>query len=232
MTLDDTQKGLKDLMNSLYGKLCEKGHHQGTVYFHSKSTNFAHETFKYPCILTGAYITYRARLCLLEKIKKVVDSGYDFLYADTDSVIYGCPVTDEPALIFGEDTGKLGEWKEEGTFDLYLNNGKKKKYVLVNRNTKKYKMALSGIPKPVHKMVDHQMKTNFDRIVQDLIYVFSPESNVLIKNCKRSCVLSNRWDQQIIFNTDFCMRDTKAKVTARMWIDERKKDYRLEICSN
>lgn len=96
-------------MNSLYGKMCEKGHHRGWVYHESQIKGFTQENPKYPCILSGAFITYRARLCLLEKIKDVLDAGYDFLYADTDSVIYGCPRTDDAELIFGKDSGNLGE---------------------------------------------------------------------------------------------------------------------------
>lgn len=30
--MDDQQKGLKLLMNSLYGKMCEKAHHMGCIY--------------------------------------------------------------------------------------------------------------------------------------------------------------------------------------------------------
>lgn len=107
--LDELQTGLKLNMNSLYGKLCEKGHHKSYVYIEGKINEYNTPNPKYPCILTGSFITYRARLNLLQQIKAVLDAGYDFLYADTDSVIYGCPITDAAEKIFGKDNGNLGE---------------------------------------------------------------------------------------------------------------------------
>lgn len=107
--LQDQQEGLKILMNALYGKMCEGGHHTGIVYYESKYTKFKHDELSYPCILTGSFITYRGRLSLLQKIKAILDAGHDFLYADTDSVILGCPKDVDMTKIFGVDNGNLGE---------------------------------------------------------------------------------------------------------------------------
>lgn len=90
-------------------------------------------------------------------------------------------------------------------------------------------MALSGIPKEFHKLVKHQLKENFDRIVEDLVYIFSPTSNVLLKGCKKCAILSDRWNQTILFNADFCMRDSNAPVTDRLWILENN-NYKIEKC--
>lgn len=108
IALNDTQNGLKTLMNSLYGKMCEKGYHVNVVYNDLKFNTYKSKDRKHPCILTGSFITYRARLTLLKKIKKVLDSGYDFLYADTDSIIMGCGVDDDLTSIFGKDDGRIG----------------------------------------------------------------------------------------------------------------------------
>lgn len=75
--MDDQQKGLKLLMNSLYGKMCEKAHHTGCIYHEGEFKNFISDSSinNYPCILTGSYIIYRARLELLNKIKAVREQG-------------------------------------------------------------------------------------------------------------------------------------------------------------
>lgn len=90
-------------------------------------------------------------------------------------------------------------------------------------------MALSGIPKDFHKLVKHQLKTNFDKMVEDLIYIFSPTSNVVLKGCKKCAILSERWNQTILFNSDFCMRDSGSPITAKMKL-LKNNDYVLEKC--
>lgn len=228
-SLDDTQNGLKILMNSLYGKMCEKGHHTNVVYNQTKYEVFTNEKKVYPCILTGSFITYRARLTLLRKIKETIESGYDFLYADTDSIIMGCPVDADTTPIFGEDDGLIGHWKNEGIFDLYLNIWKKKKYFLANSETKKFKMAFSGIPKSVHRIIKNKLKEDFRETVEDLKILFSPEENILIEKSKPISVL-NVLDQQVIFNTDFAMNSQFREPTGYMKI--RDGDYTIEKCTD
>lgn len=189
-------------MNSLYGKMCEKGHHVNTVYYDLKYEIYPNPKKKYPCILTGSFITYRARLKLLKTIKQVVESGHDFLYADTDSITLGLDKGADITSIFGEKTKKLGGWKDEGTYDLYLNIFKKKKYFLANRTTKKFKLALSGIPKKVQRIFEHQLETNFERTVEDMKKIFDPNENYKFLQCKPNVSL-NLLDQLIIVNVDF-----------------------------
>lgn len=194
--------GLKVLLNSLYGKMCEKGYHVNTVYYDLKYEIYPNPKKKYPCILTGSFITYRARLKLLKTIKQVVESGHDFLYADTDSITLGCDRDADLTPIFGEKSPKLGAWKDEGTYDLYLNIFKKKKYFLVNRGTKKFKLALSGIPKKVQKILEHQLTINFEKTLEDMKKIFDPNENFRFLQCKPNASL-NFLDQMIIVNVDF-----------------------------
>lgn len=173
--LDDKQSNLKLLMNSLYGKMCEKGRLIECVYAMGEYHEFENEEEYYPCILTASYITYKSRLCLLEKIKAVIESGYDFLYADTDSVVLGCPKEADLTPIFGVNEGKLGQWKLEGTYDLFLHNGARKKYVLFDRSTEKHKIALSGIPKSICELITDKIKVDFKGGVRDMEILFNPK---------------------------------------------------------
>lgn len=105
---DTVEHGLKVLLNSIYGKMCEKGYHVNTVYYDLKYEIYQNPWKKYPCILTGSFITYRARLKLLSTILKTLEAGHDFLYADTDSITLGCDKDADLTTIFGEKTKKLG----------------------------------------------------------------------------------------------------------------------------
>lgn len=234
--LDNQQASLKLLMNALYGKLCEKGHLISCVYSGGEYHKYEEEAEYYPCILTGSFITYMGRLSLLNKIKSVLDAGHEFLYCDTDSVILACPKDVDLTSIFGVDRGNLGEWKEEGTFDLFLNKGDKKKYALFNRRDKslsiedRYKLALSGIHKSVQEIIKDQLKLNFDRVMADICTMFNPKNNVLIKNCKPLHVQSNKGGQQIIYNTDFLMNRRLKRLTHVMTLGVD--DYQLKKCEN
>lgn len=229
--LDDQQKGLKLLMNSLYGKMCEKGHHTSVVYYQSKYTKFKQDNAKLPCILTGSFITYRGRLSLLQKIKAVIEAGHDFLYADTDSVVLGCHKDADMTPIFGTDQGNLGEWKQEGWYDLYLNIGLKKKYILINRRdtSVKPKFALSGIEVKYQEILKEQLKKNPQKTIPALIYMFDPKNNVLIEKCKRVTVTTLAYNQPVLYTTRFQMNPDMKNHTAIMKFT--KDDFTLEICT-
>lgn len=199
---DRIQHGLKILLNSLYGKMCERGYHVNIVYNDLKFETYDNPKKIYPCILTGSFITYRARLKLLSTIKKVLDAGHDFLYADTDSITLGCKEGSDLKPIFGEDNKNLGEWKDEGTYDLYLSVFKKKKYFLANRSNKKFKMALSGVPNAKQKIFQKQLKNNFERVVKDMEKIYDPYRNYRMVSCKPNSIM-NYMDQTIIVNVDF-----------------------------
>lgn len=223
--LNDQQEALKINMNALYGKLCEKGHHLGIVYHECQYKEYVNDDLYYPCILTGSFITYRGRLSLVKKIKKVIEAGYNFLYADTDSVIFGCPKDANLEEIFGIDDGDIGQWKDEGTFSTYLNIGRKKRYVLVNREDKAVKLALSGIPRKVQEIFKRQLKTNFDRTLSDLRFLFNPNNNVIIKKVKPITVITTINEQQVIYNTDFKMNPSLKKVSGTITVSDN--DYKL-----
>lgn len=224
--LDNKQNSLKLLMNSLYGKMCEQGHLIGCVFNEGEYRKYESDREYYPCILTGSYITYMGRLNLLNKIKLVIEAGYDFLYADTDSVVLGCPKDADLTPIFGVDRGNLGEWKDEGTYHIYLNIGLKKKYVLFDLVKRKWKPALSGIPRSVRHLIEERLETDFERVIEDMKILFNPDNNVVIKNCKVTHVLSQIGSQQILYNTDFQMNSDLGKKTHRMILETD--DYRIE----
>lgn len=222
---DKIQKGLKILLNSMYGKMCEKGYHANVVFYDSRYETFENENKVYPCILTGSFITYRARLKLLNAIKKVVDAGYDFLYADTDSITLGCPKNSDLTPIFGSNSTSLGEWKDEGTYDLYLCIFKKKKYFMANRETKKVKMALSGVPKRIHDILEKQWGKNFKRVVDDMERFFDPNENFTLVSCKPA-PFENFIGQQIIVNVDFSLNSELLEPTGFVRFTED--DYHIE----
>lgn len=76
--LNNQQTGIKIVLNSLYGKFCEKPHH--TQCFYSNLNNYKFERYavpnpEYRCILSGCYIIYESRLKLLDKIIKCSERG-------------------------------------------------------------------------------------------------------------------------------------------------------------
>lgn len=205
--LKDLEEGLKLLMNSLYGKMCERGYHVNKVYNELRFEIFENTEKNYPCILTGSYITSKSRLKLLTKIREIIDAGYDFLYADTDSVIFGAPKKADLGKIFPDDQGKLGEWKLESvgntkTWDLFLSVWKKKKYVLANRKERQHKKAFSGVPKRIHRIIDGCLERDFERTLDDLGVMLSPHENIIMKNVKPISFL-NDYGQTVIFNGDY-----------------------------
>lgn len=223
--LDDQQEGLKLLMNSLYGKMCESGHQTGIVYYESRYKKYTNEHLDHPCILTGSFITYRGRLSLLEKIKAILDAGHDFLYADTDSVVLGCAKDADMTSIFGVDKGNLGEWKQEGVYDLYLSLGKKKKYALINRNNadlkikgQKDKLALSGIIRRIQDAIKKQLRENPVQTVDDLIFIFDPRNNVLFERSKPVRVPNHSFNQLIMYETGFQMNRDAGKPNSRFYL--------------
>lgn len=227
--LDDQQKGLKLLMNALYGKLCEKGHHTGIVYHESRFTKFKKDDEYYPCILTGSFITYRSRLELLHKIKASLQAGCDFLYADTDSVIIGCPKDLDYTTIFGTNNGNLGEWKEEGVYDVYLSLGKKKKYALINTKTmKKNKVVLSGVHNDVTGVIKAKLESDFCRTFEDIKYIFDRKNNVLFERARPTNVYTQTFNQLVLYRSNYQINRDAGEPTAILRVVGD--DYILEKC--
>lgn len=79
-------------------------------------------------------------------------------------------------------------------------------------------MALSGIPKVVHRVFHEQMKKDFNRVINDFIKLFNPNENYVIRNCKPYSML-NLLDQQVIFNTHFAMNSCLREPTGYMRIE-------------
>lgn len=91
------------------------------------------ETHRYYNIATGASITGWVRAYLLEALHSVEKP----IYCDTDSVTF----QGEHSLIEGKD---IGQWKDEGFFDL-CGIGGKKIYAMKNKKTGETKTACKGL---------------------------------------------------------------------------------------
>lgn len=124
---------------------------------------------------------------LLKKIEAVHKAGGTFLYADTDSVIFACENEDEHKFkeIFGVNSGKMGQWKCEGIFTHFFQPGKKKKYFLSNKYKPKgnTKIAFSG-PKGFKSKFKILVSENFDKHIENMEFIFSPDTNVKLLRCK------------------------------------------------
>lgn len=211
--LSTQETGIKIVLNSLYGKFCEKPFHNRCFY--SNLSDFKYVRYpvdnpKYCSILSGAYIIYEARLKLLEKIIKCVEQGWKVLYADTDSVIFACPKTADHTSVFGTDEGWLGQWKEEGKFapaqrfNIFVNSGVKKKYFLMDSNNPaNYKNAMSGVNKEFVKALEKQLDLGNKQTIEDIIFIFDPKNNVVLKKMKKNKVRTHVYNQTIIYESDY-----------------------------
>lgn len=205
--LSNQQTGIKIVLNSLYGKFCEKPHHNRCFY--SNLSDFKYVRYpidnpKYRSILSGAYIIYEARLKLLDKIIKCVEQGWKVLYADTDSVIFVCPKSADHTIVFGTDEGWLGQWKLEGKFNIFVNNGVKKKYFLMDSNNPaNYRKAMSGVNKEFVKALEKQLDAGNKQTIEDIIFIFDPKNNVVLRKLKKNKVRTHVYNQTIIYESDY-----------------------------
>lgn len=212
--LNNQQTGIKIVLNSLYGKFCEKPHH--TQCFYSNLTNWQYirypvENPVYRSILSGAYITSIGRLKLIDKIIQCAKQGWKVLYADTDSVIFVCPKTADHTPIFGTDNGWLGEWKVEGTFTTFVNSGVKKKYFIMDENNpSNYRKAMSGVNKEFVQALEKQLKKGNRQTIEDIIFIFDPNNNVILKRMKKNKVRTRLHNQTIIYESDFTFNGKKT----------------------
>lgn len=225
--LNMRQQGCKIIMNSIYGKLCEKPH-SSSCFYYSKTLKYEKylkdkEDFSYRSILTGSFVSYMGRLMLMDKLERCLSAGYRVLYADTDSVvlIYRESEFDKVSEVFGENRGEMGEWKCEGNFNLFLNSGVRKKYCLLDTdNLANFKIAWSGINKQVPRVFETALKNGNKQALDDLIFIFDPNQNVLFKRQKRVRVLNFYQDHSVILDTDFQMNLRVGRVTAICTVDK------------
>lgn len=225
------EKGIKTTMNSLYGKMCEKSYLSNIVYFDGKFNKILDENAVYRCSLTGAFIALKGRVMLYKQIKKVIEHGFKFLYADTDSVMFAYPKKEENKLndIFGFNTGKLGQWKNEGSWNEFHTPGKKKKYTLINYlEPHKSEIKLSGIlDNPYVHALKNGLRITTDKTLEDLRYIFNKNSNVLFKNAKNNTVRTNKFNQ-IVIHPIHVSSNVGVKTTAEIYIDNETGQYVLK----
>lgn len=214
--LQNQQRAIKIILNSTYGKFCERPHHTQCFYSNltdNKYLRYPLENPVYRTILTGCYIIYRSRLLLLEKIIQCAKQGWTVLYADTDSVIFVCPKNADHTPIFGTDEGWLGQWKPVGKapFNVYVNSGVKKKYFLLDESDPtNFKNAMSGVNKEFINALETQLKRGNHQTIEDIIFIFDPNNNVLLKKLKKNKVRTHINNQTIIYESDYTFNGKKT----------------------
>lgn len=211
--LENEDEGVKTILNSIYGKFCEKPHH--TQCFYSNVNGFKFQRYAvdnpvYRCILSGAYITYQGRLKVIEKIIQCSKEGWKVLYADTDSVIFACPKSTDHTKVFGTNDGWLGQWKDVGRFTVFVNSGVKKKYFLMNEDKPElFKKAMSGVNKEFVKALEKQLKAGNKQTIEDIIFIFDPANNVILRKMKKNKVRTDLYNQTIIYDSDYTFNGNK-----------------------
>lgn len=211
--LQNQQTGIKIVLNSLYGKFCEKPHHTQCFYSNVSDYKFIRYPVNAPVyrtILSGCYITYTARLKLIEKIIECRKRGWTVLYSDTDSVIFACPKSADHTSIFGIDEGWLGQWKEECRGNVFVNSGVKKKYFLMDTNRPHiYKKAMSGVNKEFVKALEKQLDKGNKQTIEDIIFIFDPNNNVVLRKMKKNKLRTYVHNQTILYESDYVFNGKK-----------------------
>lgn len=211
--LKNEQTGIKIVLNALYGKFCERPHH--TQCFYSNLTDYKYVRYPlenpvYRCILSGCYIIYEARLKLIDKIIKCRQQGWTVLYTDTDSVIFACPKDADSTTIFGTNEGWLGQWKLEGKFTTFVNSFVKKKYFILDEtNPANFRKAMSGVNKDFVKALEKQLLLGNKQTIDDILFIFDPNNNVVLRGLKKNRVRTQLHNQSIFYNSDYTFNGTK-----------------------
>jgi hypothetical protein len=82
---------IKFLLNTPYGKMAQKPY-ESDLFLNEKNEVIEElkpiEKIKYRLVNTASFLVQNARHHLLKTIKKIVDNGGTFLYADTDSLTF------------------------------------------------------------------------------------------------------------------------------------------------
>lgn len=92
---------------------------------------------------------------------------------------------------------------------------------MINRRDRSYepKMAFSGVVMRVQDVLLHQLKNmNFERTVDDLIFLFDKKNNVLIERCKRINLPNHSFNQPIMYFTNFQLNRKAGEPNATLKI--------------
>lgn len=228
----DEDARLKVLMNSIYGKMCEKTREERTLYKGGKFIKKPIEGFKFKSTASGLYVAWMGRLIIYKHILEVIAAGYKFLYCDTDSIKFAHPKGADLTEIFNIGNRELGEWKNEGQFHEF-NSHVKKKYALINYDEPhKSKFALSGIDGTLNLegilIKGLSNPKTFNRTLDHIRKIFNPSYNVVIRNGKRISVLTDRYNQTFIRPGDFNSNPAAEITIAIMTLDPDNKTYEWE----
>lgn len=181
--------------------------------------------------MSGLYVAWKGRLLIYKHLNDILKRRITFLYCDTDSIKFAHSINLQVPLLFDISPERLGAWKDEGRFNEFCCN-KRKKYVLINyKEPEKSKFALSGINGSL-KIPDILIKylkdpKTHNETLNHIRKIFSHEHSVIIKNAKNVRVLAETYDQTVIKTTDFNTNpNLKGEPVAIMEIDPEKMEYR------
>lgn len=158
-------------------------------------------------IMSGLWITFRARWKLLSAVYEETKQGNVVLYCDTDSIKM---IQIHPPK-FEIDEGKLGAWKDEGSFTHFAHPNKHKKYFMHNKHEtskkKRWMVKVSGIDK-------EYLKKGKEWDLEQMKVIYDPKNCVVIKNAKITAAC-NEYYQTVLYNTDykFAFEDPDLKPT-------------------
>lgn len=190
-----TKDGCKYTMNCQYGKFMQRDYHKD--YYYNLELGIFDEYIpdiprSYRSNLTGCYIVQVAQSVIIHSVLEEHRKGNTFIYCDTDSI--KMVQKKKPSFVVGNG---LGEWKFEGEFHIYINNGKAKKYLLWNHDYPivKQQIKMSGIMNSVRC----SMASKFT--LDDFKILYSRHNNVLVKKGSKNTYL-NEMGQRIIGSVD------------------------------
>lgn len=228
----DEDSRLKVLMNSIYGKMCEKTRDEKTLYKKGQFVKEPIKGFRFKSTISGLYVAWMGRLIIYKHILEVLAAGYKFLYCDTDSIKFVHPKEANLKEIFKIGNRNLGDWKNEGTFHEFCSHVKKK-YALINYDDpSKSKFALSGIDGALNlEAILIKGLSNgetFNTTLGHIRLLFNPKCNVVIRNGKRISALTDKYHQTFIRPGDFNSNPNCKNTIAVMTLDPEKESYTWE----
>lgn len=97
-----------------------------------------------------------------------------------------------------------------GRFTVFVNSGVKKKYFLMNEDKPElFKKAMSGVNKEFVKALEKQLKAGNKQTIEDIIFIFDPANNVILRKMKKNKVRTDLYNQTIIYNSDYTFNGNK-----------------------
>lgn len=203
---------IKLILNSIYGKLCERTYTKEHYYDPEICDFIGKDVFvnEYRYTLSGAFVSQMGRLIMMSVITKEINNGNVFIYSDTDSIKL---VVNNPVK-FPVHPINLGFFKNEGWgsecrgFTNFHHNGSlKKNLIFSNKDIKKsIKLTLSGIVKDIHKDLLNNASIE---VLKDM---FSTEKRIVIAEGGKDR-RKNKFGQKLLGRSMVCIRGSFEKGT-------------------